>query len=309
MHDVRILCQGSPFGHDGLCGMFCPLVVRILHHVFPHVPCAVYRVSNTLSPSNTGPLVPSISGHLRLLGQRVGGGGGYGSASCLTVGARTPCPPTYCRGHCHAMLVAGGEERIVAPVCRDAPGFHSAVVTAQGRGGPPRGCAPKAARAPAQAGRGAAGAEDAAPAAGPVGECAAARVLGTDQSAHARPVRVRLPEDAFAPDAWWWCAVSSTSAAYARVLLLLFGHLLSVERPRGGGVWRCAIFRTFSQFAAIFPQLLFVCPPCVPVGALCVPCAEVLLFEASGGSLTAPQFSRNFSTISPQFVAIGFHAS
>ena len=51
-----------------------------------------------------------------------------------------------------------------------------------------------------------------------------------------------------------------------------------------------------------FLQLLFACPPRVLVGALCVPCAEVLLLEASGGWVTAPQFSRNF----PQFFAIGF---
>ena len=40
------------------------------------------------------------------------------------------------------------------------------------------------------------------------------------------------------------------------------------------------------------------------VGALCVLCAEVLLLEAVGGLVTAPQFSRNF----PQFLAVGFDA-
>ena len=51
---------------------------------------------------------------------------------------------------------------------------------------------------------------------------------------------------------------------------------------QGGGL-TSAIFHTFShlsQFSAIFPQMLFACPPCVLVGALCVPCVEVLLLEA-----------------------------
>ena len=64
-----------------------------------------------------------------------------------------------------------------------------------------------------------------------------------------------------------------------------------------------AFFRNFPQFSAVFPQLLVACPPDVLVGALCVPCAEVLLLEASGGLGVFPQFpaiSRNF----PQFPAI-----
>ena len=43
-------------------------------------------------------------------------------------------------------------------------------------------------------------------------------------------------------------------------------------------------FSLFSQFFAISPQIFrnffFACLPCVLVGALCVPCAEVLLLEA-----------------------------
>ena len=68
----------------------------------------------------------------------------------------------------------------------------------------------------------------------------------------------------------------------------------------GGGIGVrnfSAIFRNFSQFSAMFRQLLFARPPRVLVGAPCVRCAEVLLFEASGGLVTAPQFS-----------AIGFDA-
>ena len=55
-----------------------------------------------------------------------------------------------------------------------------------------------------------------------------------------------------------------------------------------------AIFRNFPQFPAIFPELLFAHPSYVLVGALCVPCVEVLLLEASGGLATAPQFSAIF---------------
>ena len=65
-----------------------------------------------------------------------------------------------------------------------------------------------------------------------------------------------------------------------------------------------AIFRNFSQFPtpfpAISPLLPFACPPCVLVGALCVPCAEVLLLEASAGLVR----HRNFSAISRNFPAI-----
>ena len=62
-------------------------------------------------------------------------------------------------------------------------------------------------------------------------------------------------------------------------------------------------FFAILQFPAIFPQLLFAYPPRMLVGALCVPCAELLLFEASHA--LAPQFFHNF----PQFFVIGFDAS
>jgi len=55
MHDVHILCQGRGLGHDGLRSIFCPLVCpRIVHHVFPHVPCTVSRVSNTRVQATLG---------------------------------------------------------------------------------------------------------------------------------------------------------------------------------------------------------------------------------------------------------------
>ena len=64
-----------------------------------------------------------------------------------------------------------------------------------------------------------------------------------------------------------------------------------------GGEGRIGV-RHFPQFSAVF-RGLFVsgCPPCVFVGALCVPCAAVLLLEAPGGLVTAPQFS----AVCPQF--------
>ena len=62
-------------------------------------------------------------------------------------------------------------------------------------------------------------------------------------------------------------------------------------------------FRNFSQISAIFPQLLFGWSPLL-VGALCVPCAEVLLLEASGGLVAAPQFSRNFSHFSQLYLTL-----
>ena len=40
------------------------------------------------------------------------------------------------------------------------------------------------------------------------------------------------------------------------------------------------------------------------VGALCVPGAEVLLLEASGGLVPPPQFSRNFPAPSRTFLAL-----
>ena len=85
----------------------------------------------------------------------------------------------------------------------------------------------------------------------------------------------------------------------------------------------------FLQFSTIFPQLIFcsrflimshgfqvpLCDswtciggqpfPCAcVVGALYVPCAEVVLLKASGGLVRAPQFSRNFV----QFFALGLDA-
>ena len=60
-------------------------------------------------------------------------------------------------------------------------------------------------------------------------------------------------------------------------------------------------FGNFWQFSAIFSQLLLLVPLRVHLGALCVPCAEVLLFEAAGGLDMAPQFSRNFPAISHNF--------
>ena len=82
-----------------------------------------------------------------------------------------------------------------------------------------------------------------------------------------------------------------------------------VGDSRGGGDGGPQVFvicRNFSQLFAIFrsfPQLPCACPPRVRVGALCVPCAEVLLFEASAGYGTAIflLFSPNFPAIFPQF--------
>ena len=70
----------------------------------------------------------------------------------------------------------------------------------------------------------------------------------------------------------------------------------SAGGPQGGGLQFLAVFRNFAisrnftQFPAFSPspQLLFACPPRVRVGALCVPCAEVLLLEASGVGFGAP---------------------
>ena len=83
---------------------------------------------------------------------------------------------------------------------------------------------------------------------------------------------------------------------------------------------RCAIFRSFSQFFAIFCDfsqfpaifryfLQFFAIFCVFSAIACCPspsracwcpvcpCAEVLLLEASGGLITVPQFFRNFSQL------------
>ena len=81
----------------------------------------------------------------------------------------------------------------------------------------------------------------------------------------------------------------------------------------GGGSEIFAIFRNFPQLHKLlqFFRNWFCLSPCVLVGALCVPCAEVLLLEALGGWVTATQFSRIFSAIFgnfPQFFAIGFDA-
>ena len=62
-----------------------------------------------------------------------------------------------------------------------------------------------------------------------------------------------------------------------------------------GELWS-AILHNFTIFRD-FPQLLFARPPCVPLRALCVPCAEVVLREAAGGLVTAPQFPPNFSQL------------
>ena len=59
------------------------------------------------------------------------------------------------------------------------------------------------------------------------------------------------------------------------------------------------------RFPTIFPELLCARPPRMCVGALCVPCAEVVLLEAAGGLVTAPQLFRHFPAIFPQFVTIG----
>ena len=41
-------------GHDGICGITCPLGFRIVHRVFPHVPCAARRGSNALVQATPG---------------------------------------------------------------------------------------------------------------------------------------------------------------------------------------------------------------------------------------------------------------
>ena len=46
--------QAADWGMMAFCGMSCPLVFRIEHHVFPHVPCTVDRVSNTLGQATPG---------------------------------------------------------------------------------------------------------------------------------------------------------------------------------------------------------------------------------------------------------------
>ena len=100
------------------------------------------------------------------------------------------------------------------------------------------------------------------------------------------------------------------------VQLCLYNGRCRGIRPcnRGGGL-SCAGFRPFfaiSHFPRNFPQfsaIVFTCPPCVLIGALCVPCADVLLLEASGGLVAAPQFFRNIPAIfriSPPAIARNF---
>ena len=59
--------------------------------------------------------------------------------------------------------------------------------------------------------------------------------------------------------------------------------------------------RNFPQFSC---NCLSLVPPGVGVGALCVPCAEVVLLEALGGLVAAPQFPAIFAFF-PQSFAIG----
>ena len=56
----------------------------------------------------------------------------------------------------------------------------------------------------------------------------------------------------------------------------------------GGGV----VVRKFSQFRNFpqFSRIAFRPSPSRAVGALRVPCGEVLLVEAAGGLVTGPQF-------------------
>ena len=69
------------------------------------------------------------------------------------------------------------------------------------------------------------------------------------------------------------------------------------EDGEGGGL-RSAICRTFP---AMFPPLPFARPPGVRVGALCVPCADLLPLGAAGGLVTTPLFSRQLFRIAHDF--------
>ena len=74
MRDVHVLCQGSGWGHDRLCGVFCPLG---LQNRTPRLSaCTTHGVPRKQHPCPSTPwaLVPSLSGHFLLLGR--GGGGG-----------------------------------------------------------------------------------------------------------------------------------------------------------------------------------------------------------------------------------------
>ena len=74
---------------------------------------------------------------------------------------------------------------------------------------------------------------------------------------------------------------------------------------RAGGL-SSAILRNFSQLSAIFSPLLFARPPACVLP--CVPRADLLLLEAAGGLVMAPNFFRSFPAIFPQFFAIRFDA-
>ena len=48
------MCQGSGFGHDGHCGIVCPLGFGMVHPVLLHAPRTVDRVSNALVQAPLG---------------------------------------------------------------------------------------------------------------------------------------------------------------------------------------------------------------------------------------------------------------
>ena len=78
-------------GHDGLCGMSCPLIFRTGHHVPLHVPCTVYRASNALVQATRGAGFVNFSFTVALTG---GGGGGsetVGGASAPIDATRAFC--------------------------------------------------------------------------------------------------------------------------------------------------------------------------------------------------------------------------
>ena len=106
----------------------------------------------------------------------------------------------------------------------------------------------------------------------------------------------------------WLDCVSGDGGAAARTLEPEREGLDKGSKPRGpwavvGGI-KVRNCRSFSQFPANFPPSHFACPPRVRVGALCVPCAEVLLLEASGGLVMAPQLSAtSISVYRPSYLA------
>ena len=105
--------------------------------------------------------------------------------------------------------------------------------------------------------------------------------------------------------------IQSCRALISLLFLVPIWVFLSSRPPTGSLHTDCGVFFACSKDPLPFEhikippqlsflrtlQLLFACPPCVLVGALCVPCAEVLLLGASGGLITAPQFSRCFSLL------------